>query len=170
MTDTFDSINKAMAEALYLEPDDIAANRSGTITERQKDRIHGQLRAAYIGMGCVGIISIVPALAILYILNTVAFQIIVLIGTVVWAILAVRTVRDVNKRRSVIEHDLDNNAVAAAEGELKRKTEKRTQFVGVNEMWFVIPKSLYDALPEGAMATIYYLSESKQFLALESTG
>lgn len=159
-----------MNEALYVEPDDIAANHAGTITERQKDRIHGQLRAAYIGMGCVGIMSIVPALAILYILNTLAFQVIVIIGIVVWAVLAVRTIRDVNKRRAVIEHDLDNNAVAAVQGELKRKTEKRTQFIGVDEMWFVVPKSLYDALPEGETASIYYLSESKQFLALESTG
>jgi hypothetical protein len=170
MTDNFEPINKAMSETLYLEPDDIAANRSGTITQRQKDRIHGQLRSAYIGMGCVGFLSILPAIIVLFLLDTTVFQAIVIIGIVAWVFLAIRTARDVNRRRAVLEQDLANDAVSSLEGELGRKSVKRTMYVGIDDKWFVVPNALYDAVPEGETATIYYLPESKQFLSLESTG
>lgn len=170
MSDTFEPINTAMSEALYLEPDDIAANREGTITQRQKDRILGQLRSAYIGMGCAGFLSIVPAIVVLFLLDTLVFRAIVVVGFVVWVVLAVRTVRDVNRRRNIIEQDLENNAVATVQGKLQRKIDKRTMFIGIDEKWFLVPKSLHDSLPEGETATIYFLPESKHFLSLESTG
>lgn len=172
MDNPFDQVQQAMEDALYLEPEDLDANRMGRVTDRQKARIEGQLRSASFGMGCLSIMSLLPAVGIALLVEDMALRAIVIIGVIVWAYFFYRILRNVNSQRRVIMQDLKGGQAAAVSGTLKKREVSRRSslYVGIDDNWFMVPRKVYDASPEGESVSIYYLPESRQFLSMESTG
>lgn len=169
MSEQYDKFYAALEKTLYLTPEDIDSNRAGQLSETQQARIQGQLRAASVGVGCISIFSLLPAIGIAILLPDWFIRAIILIGLVVWGFFFYRTYQKITNRNQEIASDLEVGQVDRLEGALGRvQTKERAgYYLSVNEQRFLVPRTLFDLAPEDEPVALYHLPKSKHFLALE---
>lgn len=169
MTEQMDKLYQALEKTLYLEPDDLAANQQGKLSERQQQRIIGQLRSAMLGFGCLNLVSIAPAIVLGAVIDNLVVRAIVVMGIVTWLIFLVRTLRGIRNTQQNIHQDLARGEVSALQGTIVKKSTRKgaNLYIGIDKKWFLVPQAIFEAVPEGETLVIYYLPTSQQFLALE---
>ena len=169
MSEQYDKFYAALEQTLYLTPADIDANRQGEISESQDARIRGQLRAASVGVGCISVISLLPAVGIAILLESWTIRGLIILGLVIWAFFFYRTYQKIANRNQEIETDLDGGQAARLAGILGRVStkERAGYYLTAQDQRFLVPRLLYDLAPEGAEVALYHLPQSKHFLALE---
>ena len=169
MSEQYDKFYAALEKALYLTPEDIAANRQGQISEAQEGRVRGQLRAASVGVGCISFFSLLPAIGIAILLPSWSIRFIILVGLAIWAFYFYRTYQKIESRNQEIKVDLDAHQAAQLQGYLGRIATKQRAgyYLTVQDQRFLVPRLLYDLAPENAEVSLYHLPKSKHFLSLE---
>lgn len=159
----------ALQQHLYLTQSDIEANRRGIISEAQIARIHGQLRSAWLILGCLASVFFLPVLLLSIVGGWQVFLGVLIVGGIISLFSGWRGTKQIREQQAVIQAELLKGEVAQVQGYLEKKEEGRRlgQMVGIGSEFFSIPKSLYPAIPEGDAAVIYYLPRSKHLLSLE---
>lgn len=164
-----ETLNTVLQETLYLEPEDLEANRAGKISERQKLRVRAQIRSVWLAIGCLLGITTLPLVILALIFGNTVIQLVVIILALVWASGFVRFGVGLRKQYAQVYADLDTGEAYYAEGFLKKekRNQGRESYLGLSELWFPVPHKLYDVITEGEYALVYYMPNSKQILALE---
>ncbi|KAB2855157.1 MAG: hypothetical protein F9K46_15965 [Anaerolineae bacterium] len=169
-----DQLMAALQKHLYTTQADIEANRRGVISETQIARIHGQLRSAWLVLGCLMFALLGPFLLFSLLLGWQIFLFVLIVGLLIASVSGWFTTKQIQRQYQLINDELLRGEIAHVEGVLERKVEGRRmgQYVGIGSEFFDVPKGLLEAIPEGETAVIYYLPQSKQLLSLElgSTG
>jgi hypothetical protein len=159
----------ALEQHLYLTQSDIEANRRGIISEAQIARIRGQLRSAWIILGCLASVFFLPILLLSMVGGWQVFLGVLIIGGIISMISGWRGTQQIRAQQAVIQAELLKGEVAQVQGYLEKKeaSGRLGQLVGIGGEFFSVPKALYPAIPEGDAAIIYYLPSSKHLLSLE---
>jgi hypothetical protein len=159
----------ALQKHLYVTQVDIEANQRGVISETQIARIRGQLRSAWLVLGCLMFALLGPFLLFGMLLGWQIFLFVLIIGLLIASVSAWFTTQQIQQQYQLINDDLLKGEIAHIEGYLAKKVEGRRmgQYVGIGTEFFDVPKGLLETIPEGEAAVIYYLPQSKQFLSLE---
>ncbi|MBI5927991.1 MAG: hypothetical protein HY862_01670 [Chloroflexi bacterium] len=159
----------ALQKHLYLTQADIDANQRGVISEAQIARIRGQMRSAWLVLGCLVFALLGPFLLFALLLGWQVFLLVLILGLVIAGISAWFTTQQIQQQNQLIHEELLKGEVAHLEGLLEKKVEGRRmgQYVGIGSEFFDVPKGLLEVIPDGEAAVIYYLPKSKQLLSLE---
>lgn len=167
-----DQLMAALQKHLYVTPADIEANRRGVISETQIARIHGQLRSAWLVLGCLMFALLGPFLLFSLLLGWQIFLFVLIVGLLIASVSGWFTTKQIQRQYQLINDELLKGEIAHIEGFLEKKVEGRRmgQYVGIGSEFFDVPKGLLAAIPEGEAAVIYYLPQSKQLLSLELGG
>lgn len=168
MSSQGDDFYQAMQDTFYLEPDDLDANRQGEITPRQQERVRGQMRSAMLGVGCLSLLAVIPALVLAALAQSPLVWVIVGGGFILLAFRYRTTLQEIGSRRQAIETDLAAGQAAAVEGQLQKKqTGRASYYLGVDDQFFLVPRQVYETAPEDAPAVIYHLPQSRHLLSVE---
>lgn len=163
-----EALNAALKDALYLEPEDIEANQDGRISQRQVNRVLGQMRAVWYAVGCLWVVTTAPLVIVGLLVGDAVLQVIVGIFILIWVWGMVRTSLGLRNQHQEVREDLAAGETAWIEGELLKSTRGRRAFyLGIDDLTFAVPQSVYEVAPEGETVVIYYLPRSKQFLSIE---
>lgn len=164
-----DQLMAALQKHLYITQADIEANRRGVISEKQIARIRGQLRSAWLVLGCLMFALLGPFLLFSLLLGWQIFLFVLIVGLLIASVSGWFTTKQIQRQYQLINDELLKGEIAHIEGYLQKKVEGRRmgQYVGIGSEFFDVPKGLLEAIPEGETAVIYYLPESKQLLSLE---
>lgn len=159
----------ALQKHLYISQADIEANQRGAISETQIARIRGQLRSAWLILGCLIFALLGPFLLFGALLGWQIFLFVLIVGLLIASVSAWFTTKQIQRQYQLINDDLLRGEIAHMEGYLVKKVEGRRmgQYVGIGAELFDVPKGLLDAIPEGEAGVIYYLPQSRQLLSLE---
>ncbi|MBZ0318069.1 MAG: hypothetical protein K8L91_16735 [Anaerolineae bacterium] len=164
-----DQLMAALHKHLYITQADIEANRRGVISETQIARIRGQLRSAWLVLGCLMFALLGPFLLFSLLLGWQIFLFVLIVGLLIASVSGWFTTKQIQRQYQLINDELLKGEIAHVEGFLGKKVEGRRmgQYVGIGSEFFDVPKGLLEAIPEGEGAVIYYLPQSKQLLSLE---
>ncbi len=163
-----EELNTTMKDALYLEPEDVDANRDGQVSSRQVDRVLGQIRAVWYAVGCMWIITTAPLLILGLVISDNVLRIVIGVFILIWVWGIFRTAMRLRGQHMTVREDLATGETAWIEGELVKATRgSRSFYLGVDDLLFPAPQSVYDAIPEDTEVVIYYLPNSKQLLSIE---
>jgi hypothetical protein len=165
-------LNAALKAALYLEPEDIAANQNGVITERQITRIKGQLRAAWAGIGCIGLLVVVPTIAMVVVFHHFILEAVIVLFAVLQLRRFMRGVRQIRHQHQIVRSDLAAGKAERIEGVLlkEKRSKPETAYFKIVDLSFVVPKRVYEAANAGQQVGVYYLPESREFLSIAYAG
>ena len=165
------TLAEAMTQALYLTPEDIDANRSGTISDRQIARVLGQMRAVWLGVGCFALLTTAPLLLLVIIFSSTLLRIVFIASIIIWLLGFVMQGRKIRSQHQSVQQDLSLGQAASIEGQLTKKNHgKSGLYFVVNDLEFPVPQNVFDAAPDNQHFIIYYLPQSHHFLSMEPPG
>jgi hypothetical protein len=163
------ALTDTMTQVLYLTPEDIDANRSGAISDRQIARIQGQMRAVWAGVGCFAALTTAPLILLILLLSSPLVRIVLIASIGIWLLGFVMQGRKIRTQHRTVQQDLSIGKAAAVEGKLTKKNRGKTNlFFVVNQLEFPVPQNIFDAAPADQYFIIYYLPQSQHFLSMET--
>jgi hypothetical protein len=160
----------ALAELLAFTPDDLAANREGRLSERQRERLRAARRRAALVVMAILVLVGIAAAVLLYIGQSSGSLILGFVGigvTVCNAALMGVLVRNYAR----LTADIDGGQVTALEGSVHhtiRVTGRlATYILSVDGTELSIAKPVFLAIPEGARCRFYRTPAAKTLLSAE---
>lgn len=163
------SLNDALTKSFYLTPEDIEANRDGTVSDRQIARVLGQMRAVWMGVGCFALLTTAPLLLLLIILSNTFIRIILIASIAAWLFGFLMQSRKIRAQHKTVQEDLSAGKALMIEGNLTKKSlGKAGLFFIVENIEFQIPEAIFNAAPVDERFIVYYLPQSQHLLSMEA--
>jgi len=168
MTPNFQERNTRLLELMHLSPEDIAMNRSGSISPAQYDRIEEQLRTVWRRLVYFFIVMTVPPMLIAIFVSSPTLKFIFGLLAFSSAFFFLRIWQQIRPQQAAVRRDLDQNAVGNIEGRVQKKIENENDYyLIINEKRFLVYPDIYHLVEQNASIGVYYLTESQKLLSLE---
>ncbi len=163
------NLNDALTKSFYLTPEDIEANRDGTVSDRQIARVLGQMRAVWMGVGCFALLTTAPLLLLLVIFSSALIRIILIASIAVWILGFFMQGRKIRAQHKTVQEDLSAGKALMIEGILTKKSlGKAGLFFVVDSLEFQVPETIFNAAPVDERFIVYYLPQSQHLLSMEA--
>ena len=165
-----DTTRPALAELLDFTPDDLAANRQGRLSERQRERLRAARRRALLSGAAILVLIGLVAAVLLFLGQANGSAILSFVGigvTICNAALMGVLVRNYAR----LTADIDGGLVDALQGSVHhtiRVTGRlATYLLKVDETELSVAKPVFLAIPEGARVRFYRPPAAKTLLCAE---
>lgn len=163
-----ESLSSALQKALYLEANDLEQNRAGHLTAKQIARLEGQMRAAWVGIGCLLVLTLLFMLFLAIVVDYTILRVLVagiFLGSLVSFF---RSSQKIRQQHEIVRQDIAAGKVASVQGPLLKQNRGKAEgyFFKVGENAFPVSKALYDATHTGRIVEIYFLPASQQLLSM----
>lgn len=168
MTPSFQERNVRLLELLNLTPAEVDANRNGSISPNQYDRIAQQLQVVWrrLGYFFVGMTLVPIVIALVFSQPVVQFAFTLLAISSVFFFL--RLWLQIRPQQATVRRDLNQNAVASIEGSAHKSIENENDYyIGIKEERFLVYPDVYHLIDVNAPIGIYYLANSRKLLSVE---
>jgi hypothetical protein len=163
----------ALMQAFGMTEDDLAANRAGTLTEHQRDRLGAALRGKTIGDIVILVLII---LAAIYVVQHVTLSdkgsSQMLLAWIAFGVISFLVITGFKSAGFIL--DYQDGVVAAQHGRItlvKRGLPNRepSYFFQINGKEFQVVKYTYDLLRNNAEYEVYYAPRSREVLGILPT-
>src|SRR5690606_22980567 len=141
-----ENLAAVLQKTLRVGPEDLEANRAGKITDGQVGRVAGQMRSAWIGIGCFTVLPVIPLLVMMWIFTHPLFWILVGAILLVWLWRFIPRLRGIRKYYRDVELDLALGEAAAVEGFLQKddRGEKEGGYFKVGDVELGVSKAIFE--------------------------